>query len=232
MKQVIVFTLTLLFTVCNNILVAQISFGSIEEGSIVSFQTKELEVDNTKTDGSPYVNENFEVGQILVNNDRVALKGELRYNAFTSEIELKQNEKEYTAILKRGYISARIGEKIYKILPYVESEELKRTAYFVPLNAGKVVLLFKPEIILRRGKTPSTSYGRIVPPRYINVSSYYLKIADNPAKKIYLNKKSIFKELNQELSKQILKNNDFKLRKEEGALKFLELYNQKLVSKE
>lgn len=219
-------------TITNSVIIGQINFGSVDEVSVVSFKTKPLDITNYKTEGSPYLKVDFEKGHVFTNAKEVVLEGNLRYNAYNSEIELKKNDKEFTAILKRPYISAKIGEQTYQIMPYEAANGQNRTAYFVPLNLGEVVLLYKPEVILRRGKTPNTSYDKVVPPRYIDVSSYYLQVNKSTANKIYLNKKSIFKYLNQQLAKEILKENDLKIRKKDGFLRFIELYNKSLKEKQ
>ena len=222
------YKLTIITLLATSTGIAQVNFTNPDEAAIVSFQTKPMNVSNLKTEGSPYFNEEFEWGQVLVNG-KTKSTGNLRYNAVNSEIELQKGEKEYTAVLKRNYISALIQNKLYKLYPYIEDNknETIRIGYFTPLNEGNLKLLYKPEKKLRRGKTTATNYDRSVPPRYIDISSYYIQKGDEPAIKIYLRKKYFYDILGKDNIKEYVKSNNLKLNKEGDAIKVMEYYNTK-----
>jgi len=222
------YKLTIITLLATSTGIAQVNFTNPDEAAIVSFQTKPMNVSNLKTEGSPYFNEEFEWGQVLVNG-KTKSTGNLRYNAVNSEIELQKGEKEYTAVLKRNYISALIQNKLYKLYPYIEDNknETIRIGYFTPLNEGNLKLLYKPEKKLRRGKTAATNYDRSVPPRYIDISSYYIQKGDEPAIKIYLRKKYFYDILGKDNIKEYVKSNNLKLNKEGDAIKVMEYYNTK-----
>lgn len=204
---------------------AQVNFTNPDEAAVVSYQTKEIDMSNVETQGSPYIDDVFKKGQIYMYGN-AKLTGKLRYNAFSSEIELQKTQTEYTVILKRNYISASIGDKRYKLYPYVdENNGGTRTGYFNPLNKGRVALLFKPEKKLRRGRTPATNYDRLVPPRFIDISSYYIQIGEEPAKKIYLKKRSFYKLLGKDDIQSYVKDNDLNLRNVRDVIKLLDYYN-------
>lgn len=206
----------------------QVTLTNPDEANVISFQTKEINPSEYNTEGSPYFDEAFKPGKVLVSGN-VKTTGRLRYNAYNSEIELEKNKYEFTAILKRNYISAIIGDKKYALFQYINSSIGNvKTGYFNPLNSGNVQLLYKPEIKLRRGKSPTTSYDRKVAPRFIDVSAYYIKVGDTPAEKIYLRKKYFYKALgNNSDIKEYIKANNLKLSKVEDILKVLAFYNQR-----
>jgi hypothetical protein len=208
---------------------SQVNFTNPDEANVISIQTKEIDLTELKTEGSPYLDENFKPGKVLVNGT-VKMTGKLRYNAYNSEIELAKNKFEFTAILKRNYISAVIGGKKYKLYSYANTALGNvKIGYFNPLNNGEVQLLFKPEIKVRRGKTPSTSYDRTVAPRFIDISSYYIKKGDKPAEKIYLRKKYIYKVLGDNVTlKTYVKKNKLKLNNVNDIIKAFDYYNQEL----
>lgn len=210
---------------------AQVNFTNPDHGAVVSYQTKEIDISNLKTLGSPYFDENFRYGQVLTNGE-VSTTGNLRYNAVNSEIEIQKGENEYSAILKRNYISAKINNRLYKLFPYVDdTNKNNRIGYFVPLNEGSTKLLFKPEKKLRRGKAGSTSYDRNVPPRFIDISSYYIQIGEEPAEKIYLRKKYFYDLLGKEKTRNIIKENNLNVSDEEDAIKLIKLYNDSILAK-
>lgn len=204
---------------------AQVSFTNPDEAAVVSFQTKEIDISNVKTEGSPYFEKEFKYGKVFMNGEP-KINGNLRYNAYTSEIELQRGNNEYTAILKRNNISAKIGNETYQLYPFTDgSNGNTRIGYFIPLNGGNITLLYKPEKKLRRGRTPSTSYEKVVPPRYIDVSSYYIKKGEEPAVKIYLKKRDFQNLLGKENVNRIMKAENLKLNKVEDAIKLLDHYN-------
>ncbi|WP_318310256.1 hypothetical protein [Flagellimonas crocea] len=211
--------------------VAQVNFTNPDEGAVVSFQTTSVDSKTLKAEGSPYFDDNFKYGQILVNGE-VKTAGNLRYNAANSELELQKGKNEYSAVLKRNYISAKIDNKLYKLFPYVDesNEETTRIGYFTPLNEGEVKLLYKPEKTLRRGKTGATNYDRTVPPRFIDISSYYIQKGDEPAEKIYLRKKFFYDMLGKEKIKDFIKDNNLRLNKEEDAIQVVHYFNEQIDS--
>lgn len=196
------------------------------EGGVLQLSTVNRSVDPIETDGSPYLEETFKEGKVYVYGD-VTLEKPMRYNAYISEIEIFTGEKQYAPLLKRAYITAEIGDKLFKMIPYNTDNDLQRVGYFNPLNEGEAVLLYKPEIKLRQGRVPDTNYGRIVPPTYIDISSYYIKKGETPAQKIRLNKKEVLKNLSN--YKKDLQNyiseNDLNLRRESDVISLLEYYN-------
>lgn len=210
---------------------AQINFTNPDNGAVVSYQTKEIDQSNIKAEGSPYFDEEFKWGQILLNGE-VKTTGNLRYNAVNNEIELQKGPKEFTAVLKRNYISARINNRLYKLYPYTdETNEAVRIGYFIALNEGGTKLLYKPEKKLRRGKTGSTSYDRTVPPRFIDISSYYIQKGDDPATKIYLRNKYFYQILGKEKVKELIKSQNLNLSNEEDVVKLLDFFNKGMTPK-
>lgn len=216
-----------MFAFASNILQAQISFGNIDEGGAVSFVSKPREISTSNVAGSPYLNEEFQFGKVLIREES-KLEGKLRYNAFNSEIELQKNDYEFSAILKRTYISAKIGDQFYKIYAYLDANSNQRTAYFINKNEGEIKLLFKPEVKLKSARPASTNYDRDVPPTFIDISSYYIVIGDNPAKKIRLKKRDILDELvNVQGVKEFIQKESLKLNKEKDVIKLLNYLNKK-----
>lgn len=196
------------------------------QGGVMQLSTKNRSVDSEDTNGSPYVNDEFEEGKVYVNGD-VSLQNLMRYNAYNSEIEIYVGEKEYAPLLKRAYIIAKIGDRTFKMVPFITDKGLQRVGYFNPLNEGNTVLLFKPEVRLRQGKIPDTNYDRYRPPTYIDVSSYYIKKGEAPAEKTHLSKKWVLKNLGDKKKElqEYISNNKLSLRKEKDVIAVLDYYN-------
>lgn len=211
----------------------QQAYSTSPENPIISFATQSTVYDD-KAKGSPYLNENFQYGEVEI-NDKLALTGKMRFNAYRNEVEILEDNKDdaYYSLLKRSYIKVRIGDKPYNIYQFKDKPGVGiRTSYFIELNAGPVVLLFKPEAKLKKGRTPSTSYDKYVPPTYVWSSSYYLVNKDNGkdavAVKVRLNKKDFlrfFGESNQKELVDFIKAKELKVKHEEDAIKLVEFYN-------
>ncbi len=219
--------IVMLFFLSTYGLFAQVSFNNPDEGGAVSFRTTDTRTYENEEDvaeGSQYWNDEFENGEVYI-NDKLELRGELRFNAYKSEINVKENKYEFYSLLKRPYIHVKINNEVYKMQNYLDDEGSNRVAYFKILNENSAVkLLFKPEIILKRGSTATTNYDRTSKPRYIRLPSYYIMKGDNPAEKTYLGKRNILKVLggNKDVYKVFIKENDLNMRDEEDVIRLLE----------
>ncbi len=196
---------------------SQISFNNADEGGVVSFQTINKDYSDVKANGSAYLNEDFQYGQVFI-GEKLGFTGDLRYNAYTSEIEISKDDDKYSAVLKRAKFWAKIGDKEYRILPFLDKNEQQRVGYFNPLNDGDIRLLFKPEKKLRQARAASTSYDREVPPTYVDASAYFLKNGDEPAFRIYLSKKEFYKAFGKDKVKSIVDSKKLRLNKVDDAI--------------
>lgn len=211
----------------------QQAYSATPENPILSFTTQSTVYDE-KTKGSPYMNEDFQYGEVEI-NDKLALTGKMRFNAYKNEVEVLEadGDDSYYSLLKRSYIKVKIGDKPYNIYQYRDNSEAIRTSYFVELNKGPVILLFKPEARLKKGRVPNTSYDKYVPPTYVWSNSYYLVDTaegnkDAIAAKVRLSKKDFlrfFNDSSQEALKSFIKKEELKLKRKDEAIKLLEFYN-------
>ena len=218
---------------CFNPMYAQQAYSATPETGIMNFVTSNTEIESSKTKGTPYLNEEFVHGEVIV-NDKVELIGKMRYNAYNNEVEILDDisKDSYFSLLKRAYIRTEIGGKKYVIYTYQDADGSVRTSYFMDLNNGDVKLLFKPEAILKQARRPSTSYEKYVPPTYVWNSSYYIlnqsnSDAENHAKKIRLTKKNILNVTGakKEEMKEYVKENNLNLRQEKDVISFLDYFN-------
>lgn len=236
MEKMLVFKVVLLGLLCFKFGSAQQpAYSSAPDTHILSFISIDIDDNDSKAKGSPYVNECFEVGEVSI-NDKVQLKEKMRYNAYKNEIEVldKNSPDSYYSLLKRAYISVEIGDTPYAIYTFVDSNGSVRTSYFSERNQGAIKLLFKPEAILRQGRKPATSYEKYVQPRYIWNNSYYILDNRNPsdnnhAYKVKLKKNSIldFTGGRKEEMKKYIKEQNLNLRREEDVISFLNYFNGK-----
>lgn len=228
-----ILTVILIATFVINNVNGQNAYSPVPEEGIVNFVTSNTEIEPSKAKGTPYLNEDFVHGEVIV-DDKVKEVGKMRYNAYRNEVEILDNisKDSYYSLLKRAYIKVEIDGKNYSIYTYVDSNESIKTSYFTDLNKGALKLLFKPEALLKQARSPSTSYEKYVPPTYVWNSSYYMldeknANAENHAVKVRLTKKSIldFTGDRKEQMKEYVKENKLNLRQEKDVISFLDYYN-------
>lgn len=199
---------------------------SSPEGGAVSFLTQNADYSDLDAEGSEYFDETYKMGEVSIRG-KVELRGKMRFNAFRNEIQVLQGGDESFPLLKRSFIKATIGSKVFGIYLYEDARGNNRSSYFNPLNDGNTILLFKPEIKLKQGRIPVTSYDRTVPPTFIDVSSYYIKKGDEIAKKIRLKKSDILTSLADKKNEvqAYIKNEGLSLKKEADLIKLMNYYN-------
>lgn len=199
---------------------------SSPEGGAVSFLTQNGDYSDLDAEGSEYFDETYKMGVVSIRG-KVELRGKMRFNAFRNEIQVLQGGNESFPLLKRSYIKAIIGAKVFGIYLYEDSKGNNRSSYFNPLNEGSVVLLYKPEIKLKKGRIPATSYDRKVPPTFIDVSSYYVKKGEETAKRIRPKKSDILTSLADKKNEiqTFIKNEGLSLKKEADLIKLMDYYN-------
>jgi len=175
--------------------------------------------------GSPYATENFIIGKVSINKD--SFRTLLRYNAYLDEIQVKESEDKIISLLKRDYISAKIGNKTYAIHDFKNGKEDVRRGYFVELNEGATKLILRERKEFVKGKKATSAYKNDTPSRLIDKKTYYIQEGDNPAQLIKLSKKSILPHLSKHKTEvsQFISENKLKLKKEENIIKLLDYYS-------
>jgi hypothetical protein len=185
-----------------------------------------------KVQGSPYLNSEFDYGKVHVGEEMYG--GQMRYNAFSDEIQLKENDGKIISLLKRNYISAEFNSKTFEIHSFEKNGKIKQ-GYFSVLvsrsskDLGAIVLQrFKKNLI--PAKEASSSYTKATPARFADENNIYIKVDAEPAKQIKLNKKGILSLLPKNKSKveAFIKKNRLKLKKETELMTLVNYYNSLL----
>lgn len=172
--------------------------------------------------GSPYIENNFRPGTAFIQNG-TNITAPMRYNAHKNVIEFLANNKQQKELLRRPYIRVDIEDKTYVILKYSENS-IEKLGYFNTLNDGNTQLLFRQKKILTKDRSRG---GNEIHKYYKNVSSYFIKKGDGPAKKINLNKASILNYLNDKpfKLKQFIVDHKLNLKKEKDVARLLHYYD-------
>ena len=182
---------------------------------------------NIKYEGSPYLNEKFEMGSIFIKN-LDPINASLRYNAFSETIEMIDDEMKITALYKNFNVDVKIGNRLFKLFKNVV-EGKNKIMYYEPLNdSGELILLRKDKKIFVESKKAKSAYTKDKPAKFQLKRNYF--IHDNNKSKIVelkLKKKNILSLLTNHKDKinDYIKSNKLKLKNEKDVIKLFNYYN-------
>ncbi|WP_035096583.1 hypothetical protein [Aquimarina megaterium] len=184
----------------------------------------------TKTKGSPYENEKFELGEIVHTNSKQKIqKLFLRYNVYDDQIEVSKTleASELHGLLKSDHIYARVNNKEYHYKKYKDLNNQTKKGYLIKLRDNTKISLYK--LLVKKytkAKIANTSYHKNTPAKFTDQHIYYLEIGEklvpvNSSKKKTV---SIFPDHQKEVKDFIGKEN-LSLKKEKDLLKLVNFYS-------
>lgn len=134
-------------------------------------------VDIKKVKGSPYFATAFVPGEVRY-KDKEAKNFQLRYNAFSDEIEVKEkpNTVNYQALLKTPDISATFLGNEYRYLPAFKKENGDQASgYLMVLHKGeKYTLYVQKRKEFREGREARTSFESGFPDKFVDEINYFI----------------------------------------------------------
>jgi len=204
-------------------------FGQKVELPVVFVRSSLLnkDVPSVQYKGSPYLNKEFVLGKIIVDNSK-SFEMKLRYNAYADVFEL-QNNNQINTLIKSSNTKVFLEKKLFEIYEYLDKSS-KKEGYFENLNINDEVILLKRSRKKFTDVVKSQSgYAEDKPAKFTLEIVYYIK-RDKflPAIEIKLNKKSILKALNdkEKSLKNYIKKHKLKLKKERDVVQLFEYYNK------
>ena len=175
--------------------------------------------------GSPYLDDQFRVGNVQTVDNLLYKDIPLRYNCFDDVLEFKNNDVSFELKPKDIIRRAEFGGQVFSYKEY-ESNGGTAKSYFAILEEGKATLCARYTIKFYEAE-PIKAYADPVPARFDDLDeSYYISLDNAPAKGILNNKKLIEiladkkKEMESFISKQKLS-----VRKVEDLKKITAYYN-------
>lgn len=179
-------------------------------------------------EGSPYANNNFLTGSIYQNEELLKNNLLLRYNIYSDEIEIKEDEdsKEYSALIKNQENIILIGKSVYVSIP-LNGSEVNGNYFNILVTKGKFKLYKKSKIVYKKAKPAKTSYDRDQAAKFTTTNLYYLvdvngKFYEVPTKNSKALK--IFKDKNSEL-KAFAKTAKINVKDENDLTRLINYYN-------
>ncbi len=194
-------------------------------GAGVALDSYETWHRDLSVEGSPYLEEGFKEGIVIIGEKET--KSLIRYNAYQETLEILGVDQKPQAVLRKKSIKAQLNGKIFVLIDYIENVVKQKTGYFNPLNAGKVVLYFKPRKKLLKVDLPDHGYEDVKMPKFVDDSAYYLQKNGQPAEEILLNQRYLLLHMKDQKKalKSYINENGLNVKRETDAIKLIAYYN-------
>nr|WP_321221694.1 hypothetical protein [uncultured Psychroserpens sp.] len=198
------------------------------EGGISTIIT--IDEKNKEAVGSPYLFENFTAAKISATPNEVY---DIRYNAYSDEIEVKVNENEIQNFNKNisNVVITFIKENLqFTSLNFINSNQGLERGYFVILTTenDKVKLFSKKEIKYYEAKPAKTGYDQDKPAEFKTMGdTYYVSINDGYARELPKKKKDLIKIFPKHETEvaNFIKKNKIKTSREADIIKLINYVN-------
>jgi hypothetical protein len=206
---------------------AQATTGTnIDDHLLIKDAEKNLGLeDEIEVVGTPYLNENFAVGEIIFDKGmRNAVP--IRYNIHKDWIEYQQNNQTYILDPDRKIQSVIFDENTFIVEQYPSKGKM-RLGYFKVLDSGKVTLLLKPMVTYKEYQQAQALQSSSTPPKYTRVADqFYIRIGGDEIQRVDNLKNMIarFPDKQSELT-AYAKKEKISTKKEEDLKRLLEYYN-------
>lgn len=179
--------------------------------------------------GSPYLNENFVIGQIFEDEDSRG-KFLIRYNIYNDVMEALMDENQIMEIKKDPMVKIFLSGRRFTVHNYVTETGIK-DGYFEILEDGdKIDLLVKHKRIFKPGERAKTSFHVEKKPELEEETSYYI-FHNNENAPIHikrLKEKYVLDalSLDNKKIKALIKSNDLKVKTENDLKILIQLINK------
>ncbi len=183
--------------------------------------------DYVKVTGNPYVDKEFQKGEIIFGDSVVVRDVPLRLNFYTDNIEFKKNDTILALANPETIDRISFGYRNFIFSSYKEGAFTKK-GYFEVLADGQTKLLLHREAIIKREQLPASNYeGGNYRDYFRNSETFYIKKGDNIATRISRSKKSILKALGDHTGEleAYIKKKHLKLNKTDDLIDLFYYYN-------
>ncbi len=177
--------------------------------------------------GNPFVDEEFQVGEIIHMDSTTTQDVLMRLNHHTDEIEFKLDDKILVFAKPRQIDHVTFGHRSFAYYDFIQNRQ-QEAGYFEVLAWGNTQLLLRRSTIVKREEVPPTDMaGGNFRDYFRTTEQYFVKKGDASAVQIQKGKKSMLKALDdheEELTK-FIQDNKLKLRSEEEMIDLIYFYN-------
>ena len=183
---------------------------------------------NVKMAGSPYINEKFLPGKIVVDGKQYQ-DVFLRFNALDDvmEIKVKPNDDEIFILPRTEKYSFQQDNQTYYLKDIITEEGEMLSGYIIKYYQDpKTLFIGKPVSKTKAAKAADTGYDRAQPAKVDTYVHYYISKNGDPVKRVKLREKDFRKIFKGEEMKEYFADN--KVKEIEDVVKMLEFYNKQM----
>ncbi|MGE0021269.1 MAG: hypothetical protein AB7S72_16465 [Draconibacterium sp.] len=177
-------------------------------------------------EGSPYADEEFQMGSIYTTQKLQYVDIQLRYNIYNDNIEFKTPSGEIQTLANPEVVEIAVfGKNQFVYSSYVHSNKVKK-GFLVVIEEGKASLFSKPVVAFKEATQPA-AYKQPEPAKFVKkADEYYLRIGTEPAVSIKGKKDliAVFPD-NQKAIEDFIDKNKIKIGKPEGLKEVVRYYN-------
>ena len=199
----------------------------------ISDKMDKLNYEDGSIEGSPYMSNTFEKGQLFYGDEAVGTVY-FRYNAYNEEIEIKQTNLEEEPI--RGLSKDKKIRLVSKgesmsFRTFVDKSGNTKNGYMTILDEGEYNLYKHLRVTFKEAKRAENSLVKGAPAKFFQTTEYYLeKPADKRIDYVDLNNKKIVQVVDGDKANELkafLKENKVKIKTEEDLIKVVGFLNGK-----
>jgi hypothetical protein len=176
--------------------------------------------------GTPYLNDTFEKGRIILTNGTSYTNLPLRYNIYQDVFEFEKEGQAYQIPKDRTFKEFLMGDTVFRFSPYFVGST-KVTGYLQVLADGPCSLFKKYRTILSEAKAPEAFKDAEPATFKAQANKFFISFAENDLPQEFGNYKEFLRLLPEHVAEmtKYLKSNKLKLRRETEIIQTVEYYN-------
>ncbi|TCO06919.1 hypothetical protein [Natronoflexus pectinivorans] len=194
-----------------------------------------LEADRyNRIDGSPYLNDEFVKGEVILNDSIRYVDIPMRYNVYSDKIEYKDARDQILEVNTRGVKSVEFKFDNHHFFLKRYKDGIQEFSGLLEVVEKGEISLFRKHNILLREREPAKGFQDALPPRFIPINStYLLGIGDELPAKIHRRRDVLsLLEQGEVAADDYLRRNRVRVRSEESLVDLVSYLNKRLDSSE
>lgn len=172
--------------------------------------------------GTPYYNENFLLGKVVVNNEEASHL--IRYNAYEDKVEIKIDN-DIMLSKKDKSMSFIIDDEKLKLVHYIV-DDVEAEGYMIALYDGKNIGIYKKvQKYIHEGKKAVNFYQQDKPSSFRLKTTYFISINNEVAVELESSNSKRLKQFNSKEIEKYAKKNKLKAKKDEDIIELAKYFD-------
>jgi len=184
--------------------------------------------------GNAYFNKEFSLGKIYIDNDTVNRNFNLRYNAFTDEVEVG-NKTSYEVLIKNTDISCSIGKDLYLCRSFTKKKggDIETGYLRSIIITPQFSFLVRETKVFKEAKKAKNTLTSSFPAKLVDVKKYYFIDKDSNVATLINQKNKKVLEIIDPIYKEemirYLKENNLNVKEDKDLESFFKFYSNLII---